>query len=133
MCAPPGKFLVNHIQLLIQKKGIVVLSRARSPHRVSLFQPYLRLTGIKLHHVNGADEIVVAERKVKLLYGFLLVPVPQGGVGSVRINPATHGIREPAVPEVVDRRFGVEARGFCRRSPASCQGVLVGKADVRTQ
>ena len=61
---------------------------------------------------------------METLEGFFLVPVPQDSVGNVRIDPATHGIREPAVPEVVDRGFGIEAHGFCRGSPASSQQVL---------
>jgi len=36
---------------------------------------------IELHHVNGVDQVVVAECKIKILQGFLLVPVAQDGVG----------------------------------------------------
>lgn len=60
---------------------------------VSLLHLDLRLAPTELHHVNGLDQIVVAEGQVKTLEGFLLVPVSQAGVGNVRIDPAPHGIR----------------------------------------
>jgi hypothetical protein len=89
---------------------------------LSFLHPYLRLAYIELHHVNGLDHIVVVEREIKILQGFLLVSVPQDGIGNVRIDPAPHGVREPAVPEVEDRRFAIEARVLDRRYLASCQG-----------
>lgn len=93
------------------------LSRPRPPH------PHLHLPDIELHHVNGPAQIAVAEGLVKILEGFLFLPVPQNRIVYVPETPALDGIRESAVPEVVDRRFGVEDNGFCRRSPISPQQV----------
>jgi hypothetical protein len=59
-------------------------------------------------------QIVIADRDVEILRGFPLVPVPQGGVGNAWIFPASHGIREPAVPEVVERQFGIETHAIGR-------------------
>lgn len=88
---------------------------------------------IELHHVHGPDRIVVAESEVKILQGFLLAPMSQNRVGYGRMDPTSDGIGVPAVPQIMDCRFGIAAQGFCRGSPTSCQGVLVRDAALRVQ
>jgi predicted RNase H-like HicB family nuclease len=70
-----------------------------------------RLSVVEFHLFHRRHKIVVRDIKIESLQGFLLVPVPQDGVGNVRINPSAHGIRDPTVPEVVDREFEIETSG----------------------
>ena len=69
--------------------------RLRLPR--SLPHPYPRLSDMDLHHINGLDQIVVAEREIETLEGFLLVSVAQDRIGHISANPSAHRIRQLTV------------------------------------
>ena len=81
------------------------------PCRASLLQPYLPLPYVEPHHVNGADQVVVADGHEKALQGFLLVAMTENRVRYGRMDATTHGIR---VQTCVGCGYPAERDGPCR-------------------
>jgi hypothetical protein len=62
----------------------------------------LRLPGIPHHAVDSIQEVSVADGDIEILDLLFLVAVTNDGVRDRGVNPAPHGVRLPAVPEIMD-------------------------------
>ncbi|MFH0958408.1 MAG: hypothetical protein V1897_06860 [Pseudomonadota bacterium] len=69
-----------------------------------VFRSLVRFPIIELHPVNRVQEIRIAYRKLKILQGFLFVPMTQNHIRYhwMHATETEHRVRFPAMPEIMD-------------------------------